>query len=93
MVIGVLVVHLRLPDSDSLKAKRRVVLSLKSKLKNRFNISVSETGLLDSLKESEIGICCVGNDAGHIDRQLAYIVNDIENNRSVEIINFSTERI
>lgn len=93
MTIGVLIVHLHLPNSGSLKAKRQVILSLKARLRNKFNISVSEIGLLDSLKESQIGISCISNSARYIDRELSYIVERIKSNPSVEIINYSTEKI
>ena len=93
MVIGVLLIHLRIPNSDSLKAKRQVILSLKSRLKNTFNVSIAEIGLLNYLKEAELGVCCISNSGRYIDKQLSYIMNKIESNRSVEVIKFSTEKI
>ena len=93
MTVGILVVHLHLPNSDSLKLKRQIILSLKARMKNRFNISISEIGLLNSLKETEIGICCISNNGRHIDRELSHIVKIINSNRNVEIIDYSTEKI
>ncbi len=93
MVVGILIVHLYLPNSDSLKAKRQIVFSLKSRLKNKFNISVSEIGLLDSLKESQIGISCISNNGRHIDRELSHIVEKINSYPNLEIIDYSTEKI
>ncbi len=55
MIVGILVIHPRLlifggqvylPNSNSLKAKRQILLSIKSRLKNKFNISISGLGLL-----------------------------------------------
>lgn len=93
MVVGILVVRLYLPNSDSLKSKRQVILSLKARLKNKFNISISEIGLLDSLKEAEIGVSCISNSGRYIDRELSYIVERINSYPSVEIIDYSTEKI
>ena len=93
MVVGILIVHLYLPNSDSLKAKRRIVISLKSRLKNKFNISIEEIGLLDSLKESQVGICCISNNGRYIDKELSFIVEIIGSNPNVEMIDYSTEKI
>ena len=93
MVIGILVVRLYLPNSDSLKAKRRVILSLKARLKNKFNISIAEIGLLDSWKEAKIGVSCISNSGRHIDRELSYIVERIKSYPNLELIDYSTEKI
>ena len=93
MVVGILVVHLYLPNSDSLKAKRQIILSLKTRLKNKFNISVSEIGFLDSWKESGIGISCISNSGRHIDRELSYIMKQINSCRNLEVVDYSTEKI
>lgn len=93
MVIGILIVRLYLPNSDSLKAKRQVILSLKARLKNKFNISISEIGSLNSLKEVEIGVSCISNSGRYIDRQLSYIVERIKSYPNFELIDYSTEKI
>lgn len=42
MHIGILTMEFRLHGNDSLKGKRRVAQSLKMKLRNKFNLAVSE---------------------------------------------------
>ena len=44
MIVGLCTVELYLPDSHSLKAKRQVLLSLKDRLRDKFNVSVAEGG-------------------------------------------------
>ena len=44
MTIGVYTFELHLPDARSLKAKRKVVLRLKDRLRARYNVAVSELG-------------------------------------------------
>ena len=44
MVVGLCTVELYLPDGHSLKAKRQVLSSLKTRLRNHFNVSVAEVG-------------------------------------------------
>ena len=69
------------------------MISLKSRLKNKFNISIEEIGLLDSLKESQVGICCISNNGRYIDKELSFIVEIIGSNPNVEMIDYSTEKI
>ena len=61
MVISVLHFILDLPDVSSIKEKRQVVQSVKSKLQNRFKISVAEVDLQDSMRFSQIGAAVVSN--------------------------------
>lgn len=93
MTVGILVIHLRLPDSDSLKAKRQVIRSIKARLKNKFNISISEIGFLNSFRESEIGISHISNNGRYIDSKFAHIIKLLELNRNIEIVDYYTERI
>ena len=50
-----------LPESLSIKDKRRVVNSLKDKLQRKFKLSASEVDLQDSLAFSQIGVALVSN--------------------------------
>jgi len=45
--IGVLTLELRIPDAHSLKEKRHHVLSLKERLRHKFNVSVAEIDYQD----------------------------------------------
>ena len=68
MVVGVAVLELHLPESRSLKDKRRVVSSLRDRLHERFRVSVAETAFHDLHQRCEIGIAAVGTDEAQIDR-------------------------
>lgn len=59
MVVGVATWELHLPGSDSLKAKRSVVKSLKDRLHRQLNLSVAETALQDVLQRAELTACVV----------------------------------
>ncbi|MBM3888984.1 MAG: DUF503 domain-containing protein, partial [Verrucomicrobia bacterium] len=56
MVIGVLAVELSFPDAQSLKDKRQSLMSLKTKLRHTFNVSVAEVGELDLWQSGTLGI-------------------------------------
>ena len=78
MRVGVCTAYLLIPESQSLKDKRRVVKSLLAKLGNRFNIAVSEIGDLDTPKRSVIGIVSISNDSRHLNQMLSKVVEFIE---------------
>jgi hypothetical protein len=53
--------RLALPPIESIKDKRRIVLSLKEKLANKFHLSVAEVDLMDSLHTAQLGAAMVSN--------------------------------
>jgi uncharacterized protein len=61
MVVSMLDLVIELPESTSLKDKRRVVSSLKTRLRAKFRVSCAEVDLLDSLAFAEIGLALVSN--------------------------------
>jgi len=62
VVIGVVVWELEVLGCQSLKDKRRVVRSLKDRLRNQFNVSVAETAHHDLWQRAEITACCVSHE-------------------------------
>lgn len=62
MVVAALTWELSLPGCSSLKEKRSVVRSLKDRLRNKFNVSVAETGLQDVHSRARITMALVASD-------------------------------
>ena len=94
MNVGVCRVTLRLPENQSLKGKRRVISSLTSRIRNKFNVSIAEVGDNDSWQIASLGITCVSNDAAHADRMLSSVVEFIVRSRDdVEIVAQEQETI
>ncbi len=91
MHIGVCKIRLRIPDSQSLKAKRRVVKSLIAKLKNRFNIAVAEVEALDAHQLAVLAAVSVSNDSAHLNKLISHVVNFVEANVDAELIDYETE--
>lgn len=85
MVIGVIEVHLRIPESQSLKMKRMVIKSLKDRIHNDFNVSVAEISQLSNMKGCTLGIAHISNDKQFSNEVLSKIVNFIEVSRGVEL--------
>jgi uncharacterized protein YlxP (DUF503 family) len=61
---------LRLEDSHSLKEERHVVESLKSRLRNRFNVSVAEIDYQDLWQRAAIAAVTVSSDHAHAEKVL-----------------------
>jgi len=66
VVIGVLQLQLSIPESNSLKDKRSVLKGALERTRNRFNVSVAETGLNDRWRSAEVAIVAVGNSTEHV---------------------------
>jgi len=93
MVVGVLKLVFFIHDNHSLKGKRKVVKSLTDKVKNRFNVSIAETGSNDKWQKIELGISTVGNDRRHVDSSLANVLSYIENLYIAELVDSSIDII
>jgi len=80
MTVSMIKMVLEIPDSESLKDKRKVIKSLKDKIHRRFKVSVSEVDLLDSLSFSEIGIALVSNNKAFGESVMNKILGFTEDN-------------
>ena len=60
-VIGVLTLELRLENSHSLKDKRNVVASLKSRLRHKFNVAVAEIDSQDLWQRATVAAVTVSS--------------------------------
>jgi hypothetical protein len=61
MVVSMIQLIFEIPDVDSIKEKRRIMRSVKDKLRRRFHMSAAEVDLLDSLSFGHIGAALVSN--------------------------------
>lgn len=84
-------ITLRASWVHSLKEKRMVVKSLVQKLKNKFNISVSEIENQDIHQTIVIGITGICADSSQSDSTMENIITFIENNTDAEIINIDKD--
>ena len=61
MIISMIQFIFEIPDVGNIKGKRKIIRSLKDKLQRRFNMSVAEVDLQDSLSFGQIGGALVSN--------------------------------
>jgi uncharacterized protein YlxP (DUF503 family) len=94
LVIGIARVVLHLPDSGSLKSKRRVVSGLLRRVRTEFQVSAAEVGELDRWQLAELAVATVSADARHADEVLAAVLRYIESHSDgARITDVSTELV
>lgn len=93
MIIGVVQAQLLVRESRSLKDKRRVIKSLKERLKHRFNISIAEVGATESIQQAIIGAAMVSNDSQHVQETLTKVVNFMNNDVRAELMHYEIEML
>lgn len=86
MHVATCVITLHLYGADSLKAKRRVLKSILTRLPRQFNVAVAEVDCHDAWQTSVICLVTVGNDQGYLHGLLEKAVAWIEDNRTAAII-------
>ncbi len=93
MTVGCCKIELRIPGSDSLKAKRRVVKSVKERVQARFNVAIAEVDRLDDWQRATLGVASVSNDSRLVDATLTKVVNWIEVSGDVLVLDYEIELI
>ena len=74
-IVGLCTVELFIAESQSLKDKRHVLLSLKDRLRQKFNLSVAEIDGQDLWQKAVLAFACVANDGRHVNQVLDQALN------------------
>lgn len=93
MIVGLLTLDLHIPEANSLKSKRLVIKSLIDRVKNKFNVSISEVDAQNLWQRSVIGIAYVANETKIINQVFEKIKTLVLNTHSVEMINSTMEML
>jgi uncharacterized protein YlxP (DUF503 family) len=93
MIVGLCTVELYLPNGHSLKAKRQVLLSLKDRLRHKFNISVAEVGDEELWQKAVLGIACVANESSYVNQVLDQAINVIRSVPTIELVQSHIEML
>ena len=86
MVVGVIGWEIQLFGPQSLKEKRRLVKSLKERLRSRFNVSVAETAHHDTWQRAELAASVVATDRRRAESVLDRVDQLVESEGSGRII-------
>jgi uncharacterized protein len=93
MVLAYAVFDIHLPGCRGLKEKRMVVKSLKSRIRNEFEVSAAEVGDQDLLQRAQLGVAAVGPDQEPLDALLQRILRFVEENLDGELLEYTNEFI
>ena len=91
MVVGILQLRLMIREAQSLKDKRRIIKSLRDRIRNRFNVSVSEVDSLDLRQQAVLGIALATNDRVFADQVLAKVVDLVRATPGAVLVDYETE--
>ncbi len=91
MFVGVCQIEIMLPDSDSLKAKRFVLSSIKTKIQNKFNVSVAEVGNNDLWQRGLLGLALVTNEQKFVDQTFNKILELLYQEDRLEVLGHTIE--
>jgi uncharacterized protein YlxP (DUF503 family) len=91
IIVGLCTVELFIPGSQSLKDKRQVLLSIKDRLREKFNLSVAEVDGQDLWQKAVLGLACVANERRYVNQVCDQALNLIRNVPAVEIVQSRVE--
>ena len=84
MIVGELKVSLLIRESRSLMDKRRVVKSIKDRVRARLNVSISEVGDPDPRQRADLAAVSVSADRMHAESVLNDVLKIIDRARGAE---------
>ena len=93
MTVGSCKIELRIPESASLKDKRRVIKSLKDRVQARFNVGIAEVDRLDDWQRATLGVAAVSKDAHMVDETLSKVVNWIEAHGEALVVDYEIDLV
>ena len=86
-VIGVSTFDLYIGGVNSLKAKRGVIKRLKTRIANKFNVSIAEVGAFDSWQRSVLAVAIGANDQQFANQVLSKVAEMVSSNGEVVMVN------
>jgi len=89
--VAICVMELYIPGVTSLKAKRQVTKSLIQRLRNKFNVSITEVGDQDLWQRVELGLAVVCHNGAGADSIMEKIYSYVELENNVDIISSRVE--
>lgn len=93
MIIGILKIIIFIHNSNSLKEKRMALHSLKAKLRNSFNVAITQIDDEDKWQRASFAIVGVERNRKNMDSCLCSIINFIENFKGIDLIDHEIELI
>jgi len=90
-LIGVCRVIISIPESFSLKEKRKVKRSIVDKVRSKFNVSIAEVESQEIWNELVLGISIVSTESKYIYEVMSEIIKLIEEQKDTELIDYEID--
>lgn len=90
MIVGTVRIELFIPQSQSLKARRSVVNSVKERLRN-LGASVAEVGETELWQRATLGLALVGGEASFVDERLAEARRIVDNEFRAQVLDWDED--
>ncbi len=93
MSVGLLLLDCYMPESQSLKDKRRILTSLEERLRRQFNIAVAEVEYQDQWQRAQLAIVMVNTNWRMLQSSMSKLTEYVDRDRRVEITNTETRQL
>ncbi|WP_338469812.1 DUF503 family protein [Niallia sp. XMNu-256] len=84
MIVGLLAFECIIYDAHSLKEKRAVLQRVLTRIKQKFNVSISEVDFQDSWQRSKIAIAAVASARNPVEMELQNVLKFIDSFPEIE---------
>ena len=84
--VGQCEIDLHIENCQSLKEKRRIVKSVKEKLRNRYNVAVCEYGDLSLWQRVQLGVLTCSNEKAVVQSTVENILNFLDRTHAVCVL-------
>jgi len=91
MHVAIIRIELHIPSSRSLKEKRAVVKPVVEGIRQRFSLSVAETGFQDKWQRAEIGVAVVSSTVSHAQEVVDTVERWVWSRPDLEVCGFETD--
>lgn len=92
MSIGLLLLECFIPESQSLKDKRRILSSLSERLRRQFNIAIAEVEYQDQWQRAQLAIVFVNTNWRMLQSSMSKLTEYVDRDRRVEVTNTETRQ-
>ena len=93
MSVGLLLLDCYIPESQSLKDKRRILSSLSERLRRQFNIAVAEVEYQDQWQRARLAVVLVNTNWRMLQSSVSKLTEYVDRDRRVEITNTETRQL
>ena len=93
MTVGLLLLDCFIPESQSLKDKRRVLKSLTERLRRQFNVAIAEVEYQDQWQRAQLAVVLVNTSWRMLQSTSSKLIEFVDRDRRVEVTKTETRQL